>query len=236
MRLLALLVAIPAIVVLSVACGGDNGPSGTPTGLPSIAAPTEAPDSPTPPPATAEPSATSAPAPTATTASSPTPTDGTVFPENPGSTDPFPMKSNPDPSSGIFILNDVRVGAHPESGGWDRIVFQFEDVPGQPGAHPGGIVEYVDEASACASGMPIALEGGAILRVRLDSTQAHDDNGQLTIDSTEIDGPGNSILQAKSFCDFEGVVGWVIGVPQQQNFKVAFLDNPSRIVIDVKWP
>jgi hypothetical protein len=146
------------------------------------------------------------------------------------------MKSLPDPNTGIYVLTDVRVGAHPESGGWDRIVFEFDPVEGFPGAHPGGIVEYVDEVFGCGSGMPVAVQGDAILRVRLDATQAHDDNGNLTIDATEIEGPGNSIIEAMSFCDFEGIVEWAIGVPAEQNFKVVFLENPARIVIDIKWP
>jgi hypothetical protein len=159
-----------------------------------------------------------------------------VFPQNPGSTDAFPMKSNPDPHTGIYVLDDVRVGAHPEQGGWDRIVFEFEDVQGFPGAHPGGTVEYVEEASQCGSGEPVEVDGEAILMVRFDATQAHNDAGQSTIDEIEIEGPGNSIIQAVSFCDFEGVVQWAIGTAGEENFKVVFLENPNRVVIDIRWP
>lgn len=232
-------VAAFSLIVLSlfaIACDGED--DGDPTPLPSIAAPTDTPEATatSAPEATDTPEATETPGPTGSTGGNIPPTDGTVFPQNPGSTDAFPMKSLPDPNQGIYVLTDVRVGAHSESGGWDRIVFEFEDVEGFPGAHPGGVVQYVDEASQCGSGDPVDVEGGAILEVRLDATQAHDDNGQLTIDATRIDGPGNAILEALSFCDFEGVVQWAIGVPAEQNFKVTFLENPARIVIDIKWP
>ena len=225
-----------ALSLFAVACDGDD--DGDPTPLPSVAAPTDTPEASatSEPEATETPAATQTPEPTEVVEPTVPPTDGTVFPQNPGSTDPFPMKSLPDPNTGIYVLTDVRVGAHPESGGWDRIVFEFEDVEGFPGAHPGGIVQYVDEASQCGSGQPVSVEGEAILEVRMDATQAHDDNGNLTIDAIEIDGPGNSILEAVSFCDFEGVVQWAIGVPDEQNFKVAFLQDPARIIIDVRWP
>ncbi len=229
------LLVIPLLVIFAVACSGDDDSTdGTPTSIPTIVAPTES--------ATAAASATSQAAPTdtpaATTTAEPTtpPTDGTVFPENAGSTDPFTMKSNPDPSTDTYTLDDVRVGAHPESGGWDRIVFEFKDVGGVSGAHPGGTVEYVDEAAQCGSGAPVEVLGDAILAVRFDQTQAHDDAGNSTIEDVTVDGPGNSILEAASYCDFEGVVQWAIGVPGKQNFKVTYLENPSRIVIDVKWP
>lgn len=238
MRLLTTLVVLPLLAVLAVACSGDDDGDETPTAIPSVAAPTETavPSATNEAEATETPEATATVEPTETAEPTTPPTDGTVFPQNPGSTDPFPMKSLPEPNIGIYTLTDVRVGAHPESGGWDRIVFEFDDVEGFPGAHPGGIVEYTDEVFGCGSGLPVAVEGEAILEVRFDATQAHNDSGQLTIDATEIEGPGNSIIEAVSFCDFEGVVQWAIGVPGEQNFKVAFLENPSRVVIDIKWP
>jgi hypothetical protein len=226
MKLLAFL-SIAVLMLVAVACAGDGDePEATATteSVPTLAPPTEVAASPT------------APSPTATVEPSLPPTDGTVFPQNPGSTDSFPMKSNPDPNVGLYVLDDVRVGAHPESGGWDRIVFEFEDVPGFPGAHPAGVVEYTDEVFQCGSGMPVLVEGEAILQVRFDATQAHNDAGQLTIDALEIEGPGNSIIAAESFCDFEGVVQWAIGTSGEENFKVVFLADPNRVVIDVRWP
>ena len=152
-----------------------------------------------------------------------------MFPQNPGSTDPFPIKALPDPLSMPATLADVRVGAHPEQGGWDRIVFEFKDV------RPGGVVEYRDEAFGCGSGLPVQVPGREILFVRFEFANAHDDNGQLTIDSTEVNGPGNSILKAVESCDFEAIVEWTIGVSGLKNFKVSLLENPTRVVIDVKW-
>ena len=214
-------------MVFAVACdGGDDDDGETPTSVPTVEAPTEAPASPTtgatgPTGATG----TAAPEPTDTPQSTQSP-GGTPFP---GSTDPVSFDQVGEPGEGNFVLDEVRVGGHD---GFDRIVFEFEDDDGRPG----GLIEYVDDAVQCGSGEPVEVEGSAILAVRFDRTQAHDDDGDLTIDSIRIDGPGDSILEAVSFCDFEGVVQWAIGVPGEQNFKVAFLEDPGRIVVDIKWP
>ena len=232
MRLLTTLLLVPLLAVMAIACDGDDDSDATP--IPSVAAPTDTAEAASP---TSAPATTETPEPTAApTETGDPPTDGTVFPQNPGDTQPVEMKSLPDPNTGIYTLTDVRVGAHPESGGWDRIVFEFDDVEGFPGAHPGGIVQYTDEVAQCGSGEPVEVEGDALLEVRLDATQAHDEQGNLTIDAIEMEGPGNSIIEALSFCDFEGVVQWAIGTPGEQNFKVAFLADPARIVIDIKWP
>jgi hypothetical protein len=213
------LAVLPALIIFAVACTGDDDPpSATPT------PPAEVTMAPSPNAVTSTPSGSSP-----TPASTVPPVDGTVFPQNPGSTDPTTIKSNPDPVTEAATLVDVRVGAHPESGGWDRIVFEFEDV------RPAGLVEYVDEAANCGSGNGVTLPGEAILTVRFDATNAHNEQGQLTIDATEITGPGNIILKSVGTCDFEAIVSWAIGLKSVKNYKVSLLENPARVVIDVKW-
>jgi hypothetical protein len=219
MKILSVILAV--LLVFLVACDNNDDSNTQATATPAAATGTPAPA--TSPTASGGPTATPVPSGTVP------PTDGTVAPQNAGSTDDFTIKSNPDPVSGQATLEDVRVGAHPESGGWDRIVFEFKDV------RPAGIVEYVDSASGCGSGIPVQLPGSAILHVRFADTNAHDEQGNLTIDSTEVNGPGNSILKAVENCDFEAVVEWSIGVSGMKNFKVTLLDNPTRVVIDVKW-
>ncbi len=125
------------------------------------------------------------------------------------------------------ILTDVRVGAHANDG-YDRIVFEFDGVlPDQTQ------ISYQDSVSQCGSGRPVSLQGNGILVVRMTAAQAHA-NGDSTIDSTTIQGPGGSILQAKQVCDFEGTVTWAIGTDEIAGFEVTTLNNPGRIVIDVR--
>jgi hypothetical protein len=190
-------------------------------------------DDPTPTAGTTSTTATQqATSPTATspaaTASETAPVDGTVAPQNPGAKDPVTTKSNPDPLTGQALLKDVRMGVHPENGGWERIVFEFE------GGLPPADVRYVTSESQCGSGQPMALAGSAVLRVRFSTAAAHNDAGQVTFGKQTVPGPGNTIVEAKQSCDFEAVLAWAMGLKAQQNFKVTTLQNPPRLVIDVK--
>lgn len=180
-------------------------------------------------PATATPSGAATPAQTPTSVgTSAPPVDGTVAPQNAGDTVPVSIKSNPDPVSGVALLRDVRVGAHPENGGWDRIVFEFDRV------RPAGEVSYSDDIFQCGSGEKVDPAGEATILVRFSPADAHNEAGQATIKSQQITGPGNVILDSRQICDFEAHVNWAVGVKSKKPFKVTLLENPTRVVIDVK--
>jgi hypothetical protein len=155
--------------------------------------------------------------------------DGTVNPLNPGSVAPFTVKADPDPQTQASTLKDVRIGVHPEAGGWDRIVFEFD---GQLAATD---IRYQPRASPCAAGFPIAIQGAAVLEVRFDGAGAHDDSGKLTLARTQLQGPGEAILEALQTCDFEAQLTWAFAMKGERPFKVTTLPNPPRLVIDVKW-
>jgi hypothetical protein len=177
----------------------------------------------TPPPISTLPPATGT-----AVASTPTPgrVDGTVDPSNIGGTDPVIIPA--DPLQSIAVLIDVRVGAHPEDGGWDRIVFEFQS------GLPASMVSYDSNVIQCGSGIPVSLPGAATLVVQFEPAQAHNDAGNATIRSNDISGPGNAILRSRQICDFEAVVEWAIGLRDVQPFKVTKLTNPTRLVVDIK--
>jgi hypothetical protein len=207
-------------VPLFVACSNDT------TDQPGITPPSGVEATATLPPlASLTPSAGASP-----TATRYPPVDGTVDPLGAGGTDLVTVKGTTDPPTSISTLRDVRIGAHPEEGGWDRIVFEFQDTS------PPGEIGYVDAAQACGSGAPVSVQGQAVLAVRFTSVQAHNDAGQPTVRTRELPGPGGAVLEAKQYCDFEGHVDWAVGVKAKQRFKVTRLTNPSRVVIDIKWP
>jgi hypothetical protein len=166
---------------------------------------------------------------TAPTIETPTAAAGTASPAaTPDDFDPatlITVAPAPDPVVGVAVLIAVRIGGHP---GFDRIVFQFE------GARPAAEVGYVDGAVGCGSGEPVAVAGGAVLQVRLTPAVAHDEAGNLTIAATEVDGTGGTILAAVESCDFEADVTWAVGVADLRPFEVTTLDNPTRLVIDVR--
>lgn len=234
-RFLVLAFAAALLSLSMAACGDDEPLASNVTATPSLSVP----------PTASAPTSTASPAPARTGTPivavpgtpppppplpSPVPgrVDGTVAPQNAGSTEPVTVKANPDPLPGSALLRDVRAGVHPEEGGWDRIVFEFA------GDLPPGSISYVPAVVACGSGAPVSVRGGAVLRVRFDQVAAHDDAGQVTIPRTSFTGSGSTVLEARQICDFEGQVEWAIGVKDRQRFKVTLLPNPRRVVIDIK--
>lgn len=217
--------ALPmTLVLLFAACGDDDA---TPAATSTVASPAKTAALATTAQTKAVPSATTA-ATNTKPASTPS-ADGTVDPLGAGDTQTVTVKAVPASFSGQALLKDVRMGVHPEQGGWDRIVFEFAG-PNLPPASVG----YVASASQCGSGAPVALKGTAVLSVRFAQAAAHDQSAQPTFASKELAGPGTTILEAKASCDFEGVVSWAAGIKAKQNFKVTTLQNPTRLVIDVK--
>ena len=142
-----------------------------------------------------------------------------------GSTAPFSFPASSRNAADPALLVDVRVGAHD---GFDRIVFEFTDEQ-----RPAGQVGYAEFFAQCGSGAPVVIEFSAVLAIGFDFTNAHTEAGELSIPSNTVSGPGNSIQEAESICDFEATVEWVIEVDGEQPFKVTLLEGPNRVVIDV---
>jgi len=214
-----LFLVAPLALAFSLAACGDDDAKPTPGPTVASTATTAA--------VTTAPSATSF---ATSTRLAPTPAAaGTVDALGPGDTETKTVKAQPGAFSGQALLKDVRMGVHPELGGWDRIVFEFSG-PNLPPSTTG----YVATASQCGSGALVTLKGAAVLNVRFSQAAAHDQAAQPTFAPKVLPGPGTTILEAKASCDFEGVVSWAAGTKGKQPFKVTTLQNPSRLVIDVK--
>lgn len=213
------LLASGVLALAAAACGGDGGGGDEPTVVPSTptAAATAQPPSPTPaepPPATA----TTAPSPTASATPAPTAPsfEGTIE-------DTF---LTPDLTAEQAILVAVRIGRNE---GFDRFVLEFAGE-----AVPGGTIRYAEEAITCGAGEPTELAGAAVLTVEVLPAAAHDLQGMATVADQELAGTGDTILEARSICDFEGVVAWALGVVAEREFRVFRLTEPARLVVDVK--
>jgi hypothetical protein len=132
----------------------------------------------------------------------------------------------PGTTTGTATLVLVREG---QAESRDRLVFQFD------GGLPGYQVQYIDQPVACGSGEPIDIEGAAFLQVRFSPAAAHDEAGNPTLDAMEIAAGLPAILEAELTCDFEADVIWVIGLPEQVDFR-AFSLSEAFIVVDVMHP
>lgn len=122
-------------------------------------------------------------------------------------------------------LVDVRAAHHR---GFDRIVLEFD------GGLPERVrVRYVDRLVADGSGLPVRVAGRAVLRVVLTDARVHDGAGRPTVPRRTAFALPN-VLTAVRAGDFEGVTTYGIGLAKRTPVEVTTLENPSRVVIDVR--
>jgi hypothetical protein len=124
-------------------------------------------------------------------------------------------------------LRDVRAGVNQ---GFDRVVLEFLG-----SGVPGYRVEYVDKpVHQCGSGDPTPVAGDAWLAITLRGTQAHNDQGQATVQQRERRLQMPIVRELEMTCDFEGVVEIVLGVSRPNRYRVTELQNPTRLIIDIQ--
>lgn len=219
-------VVAAAVLGLTVACGGNEGP----------AAPTP------PPPAPSAPAPSSAVTPPSGTTPAPAPTQPPATPAPTACPETASWGTGPVDTAGSTrdALYLVRAGRHDC---YDRVVF---DING-PGA-VGYSARYVPEVAADASGKPIPVPGGAALQVVVRApAQGFDESGHQP--GRVLAAPGDyfytanqlagwSSLRAVRFAGFfEGQCTFAVGVRQQLPFRMfTVLDTQSqvrRVVLDI---
>ena len=113
--------------------------------------------------------------------------------------------------------------------GFDRVVLEFRD------ALPGWHLEYIDHpVRQCGSGRPMELAGEGWLEVRLSPARAHDQSGQPLVVRRHRRPNLPVVRELALSCDFEGVVTWVLGVRSPNRYRITPLDDPPRLVVDVR--
>ena len=188
-------------------------------------APTDAPQS-----AEASSSASHSPAASASTApeTTPTPEPG-LDATKPINTDNWmsnveglpPVRSD-DPTKAL-ALTGIRAATHE---GFTRVVLEFSG-EGTPGVWSAA---WTDEAVEQGRGLPIQVEGEAVLDLVIDGTP---------MTATESPYPGGTHTRAGdldvvSDGTFEDNTHVVIGAPTTRQFQIGFLSNPVRMVVDIR--
>ena len=190
-------------------------------------APTDAPQS-----AAASPSGSS---PTASPTASATP-EATPSMEEPGldatkpinadnwmsSVEGLPPVRSDDPAKAL-ALRGMRAATHE---GFTRVVLEFSG-EGTPGVWRAA---WTDEAVEQGRGLPIQVDGEAVLDLVIDGTP---------MTATETPYPGGTHTRAGdldvvSDGTFEDNTHVVIGAPTSRQFQIGFLSNPVRMVIDIR--
>jgi len=195
-------------------------------------------------------SGVSSPTPTTSEAADPSPSD-TLATDDPGTGDATPTPdasatevatgptfsantrpdtAEPQGAGATFLsVTDIRVAEHD---GYDRIVF---DLAGRGSGKPGWRVEYVDRATDDGSGLPVAVDGDAILRVSLSGTATPTDSGVEEYSGDRIQPGTEAVDEIVYRYWFEGYTTAFIGVDETQRpFRVFLLENPTRVVLDIQ--
>ena len=132
-----------------------------------------------------------------------------------------PVRSD-DPAKAL-ALTGIRAATHE---GFTRIVLEFSG-EGTPGVWRGA---WADEAVEQGRGLPIQVDGEAVLDLVIDGTP---------MTATENPYPGGTHTRAGdldvvSDGTFEDNTHVVIGAPATRQFQIGFLSDPVRMVIDVR--
>ena len=190
-------------------------------------APTDAPQS-----AEASPSASHSPTASATASATPetTPTSepslDATKPINAdnwmSSVEGLPPVRSDDPAKAL-ALRGMRAATHE---GFTRVVLEFSG-EGTPGVWRAA---WTDEAVEQGRGLPIQVDGEAVLDLVIDGTP---------MTATETPYPGGTHTRAGdldvvSDGTFEDNTHVVIGAPTSRQFQIGFLSNPVRMVIDIR--
>jgi hypothetical protein len=141
-------------------------------------------------------------------------------------TDPY-RREHPVAVPPVPRIVGIRVAHH---SGFDRVVFDVD------GPLPGTVdVRSVDRVVSDGSGQPVAVAGQAVLQVRFEGAQAHDDQGRPTVAMrTAAHLPALDEVVVAS--DFEGYVTVGLGLTATAPFRVLELSGPTRVVVDVRTP
>jgi hypothetical protein len=120
-------------------------------------------------------------------------------------------------------ISHLRVGCHAT---FDRFVVQARF--GQPEYD----VRYVRKIVADGSGNTVHLLGKKRLRITLQQSRAHTNNGAPLVPNVKTPLCPN-LRQVKTAGDFEGVVTFGLGLRHRTGFRVFRLRHPKRLVVDV---
>jgi hypothetical protein len=124
----------------------------------------------------------------------------------------------------------MRVGSQPC---YDRVVFEFRD----PGSLPGWSASYTAVLRQEETGIPITppLKGNAFIDIVFGAWYTGEIVGQPAFSGPDKIVPtGYSALrEVRVLGGFEGVSRLGIGVDQKRPFRVTWLENPYRLVVDI---
>lgn len=180
-------------------------------------------------------SGSSSPTDSPTGAAAESPTDDATAPADDATEAPLPFPANTDPDTqdpsadAALTVTDIRVGHHD---GYDRVVFEL----GGTGT-PGWRVEYVDQPVDDGKGDVVAVDGDAYLQVMISGSGYPMDTGvdEYAGPNPVRAGDDGEVEEVLLRGVFEGYTQAFVGVDDEQRpFRVFSLEDPARVVVDVR--
>lgn len=201
-----------AVAATLTACGSTDAPEPRPNQFTRISEPSRV--TTTPPSGTVTQTVTEE-------AASPT-NDGLVpqtSPDNENSGFSADKRDVAGPGKDIVIM-DLRAGSHD---GFDRVVYEFNGTQA-----PGFETRWMDTPMSYGSDAALPVAGNAFLRVEIRGTT--DDSGRdYTHDATA--GNVQEIFHTSAH-PVLGATEYLIGLDKQRPYRIYYLSEPSRLVID----
>ncbi len=109
----------------------------------------------------------------------------------------------------------------------DRVTFGFTN-----GLPQDVQLQWVDTLQHDGSGLPVRVAGTKVLAVFFNGATNHDANGVTVKNRSAYALP--NVITAVGAGDFEGTVTFGLGVQKRTSYKVTKLQNPDRVVVDVR--
>ncbi|GAA3286805.1 AMIN-like domain-containing (lipo)protein [Nesterenkonia halobia] len=140
----------------------------------------------------------------------------------------FPGSVDPVGEGEQLLLHTVRVGSHPE---FDRAVFEHAG-----DGMPAWRVEYVARPTQPGSGGAVDMPGEAFIAVHAQGLMpgnAGEEAGHR-VGARDWTHASSIIRSTYSTVVFEGSSTYYLGLDRERPFEVRALEEPSRLVLDVK--
>lgn len=124
-----------------------------------------------------------------------------------------------------LVVTGVRTGTHD---GFDRVVFDLEGE-----GTPGWFVDYTNSPTQQGSGTPIKVNGQTFLDVNIDGVVPINDSHHTTPEITTVEGTG-SVTEVVNAGLSGDRAQFIVGLEKEGPYSVQILEDPLRIVIDIR--
>jgi hypothetical protein len=121
--------------------------------------------------------------------------------------------------------------AHNTPAAIDTVTFAFEQ-----GAPSGGSARYVSIRPTTPTGKAVAVDGNAFIVVTMNVAVAHDLRGITTSPTVFYPTTTSNVMEVARFEDYQGHVGYVIGLRTGANPRVGVARSASAVVVSLSAP